>query len=294
MRRASPVIAFSVAILGIATFSCLDAVMKGLVIKLGTFTALFWRNLAGIVVSGAAYLVKRQPLPSRGAFRIHAIRGALSTVMAIAFFWGLARVPLAQAIAITFIAPLLSIFLSALLLGERITPRVVAASLIAFGGVVVILIGQWQASLGENALLGSAAIFFAAICYAFNIVLMRKQAMVSGAVEVAFWQSVAIAVFTGFGAPFFVEIPPVAQAPWIVLAATLAVTSLFLLAWAYARGEANYLSTSEYTAFLWAAAFGWMLFGERVSLATLIGAAMIVCGCILAAHRGDPPMEAAT
>jgi S-adenosylmethionine uptake transporter len=90
-----------------------------------------------------------------------------------------------------------------------------------------------------------------------------------------------------------VTLVPLSEVPWIILAATLAVASLALLAWAYARGEASYLSTSEYTAFLWACAFGWLLFSERVSVATLIGAAMIVGGCLLAAQRGDPPLESA-
>jgi S-adenosylmethionine uptake transporter len=268
--------------------------MKGLVLKLGAFTALFWRNLAGIGVSGVVYAWRRQPLPSAQAFRIHLIRGCLSAVMAFAFFWGLARIPIAQAVAITFVAPLLSIFLSAALLHERLSTKTLSASLIAFAGVVVILLGQWQASLGESGFLGTGAVFFSALCYAFNIVLMRKQALVSGPVEVAFWQSVIVTAVTGLGAPFFATLVPLAQVPLIVLAATLAVVSLALLAWAYARGEASYLSTSEYTAFLWACGFGWLLFAERVSVATLIGAAMIVGGCLLAAHRGDPPLESAT
>jgi S-adenosylmethionine uptake transporter len=294
MRRVSPALAFLVAVIGIATFSCLDAVMKGLVIKIGAFTTIFWRNLAGVLASGAIYAFKRTPLPSRAAFKLHLTRGAVSTVMSFAFFWGLARIPMAQAVAITFIAPLLSLFLSSVLLGERITSKAIVASAIAFVGVVIILMGQSRAALGESGFWGTAAVFFSAICYAFNIVLMRKQALKSGPIEVAFWQSAVVAVFVGLGAPFFAEMPPLDQVPLIILAALLAVISLLLLAWAYARGKASYLSTSEYTAFIWAAGFGWLLFNEVVSLATLSGAALIVAGCILAAGSEPiPPIEAA-
>ncbi|MDP9011487.1 MAG: DMT family transporter [Pseudomonadota bacterium] len=286
MRRASPVIAFSIAVLGIFTFSCLDAVMKVLVLSLGTITALFWRNLAGIAVSGAIYAAKKQPLPSRAALKLHVIRGSVSAVMSVAFFWGLARVPLAQTVAMTFIAPLLSLFLSARLLKERITAKTILASVIAFTGVLVILLGQWHAALGHAAFLGTLAILFSAVCYAYNIVLMRQQALMSGPIEVAFWQSVIIALLMGVGAPFFAGLPPLVHAPMILLAATLAVCSLLLLAWAYARGEASYLSTSEYTAFIWASAFGWLLFGEHVSPATVAGTLLIVGGCIVAARRG--------
>ena len=77
--------------------------------------------------------------------------------MALLFFWGLARVPMAQAVALTFIAPLIALFLAALLLKEPIGRRTVGGSLAAFAGVVVIFIGQARADLGREALLGSAS-----------------------------------------------------------------------------------------------------------------------------------------
>ena len=50
-------------------------------------------------------------------------RGVIVTVMAVLFFWGIGRVPLAQAIALTFIAPLIALLLAAVFLGERIGRR---------------------------------------------------------------------------------------------------------------------------------------------------------------------------
>ena len=73
-------------------------------------------------------------------------------------------------------------------------------------------------------------------------------------------------------------------------------TSLLLLSWAYARAQASYLATTEYTSFLWAALFGWLLFNESVSPFTLAGAAMIIGGCLLAARtpeEANPSMEVA-
>lgn len=65
-----------------------------------------------------------------------------------------------------------------------------------------------------------------------------------------------------------------------------------LFAWAYARAEASYLAVTEYSGFLWAAACGWIVFDERVSLYTLAGAAMIVGGCVIAARsKIDAPGE---
>ncbi len=290
--------AFLVGMLGIALFSGMDAVMKGLVIAIGTFATMFWRNLCGVFLSGAFYLPWRNGWPSRPTMKIHLLRGLLSTVMGFLFFWGLGRVPLAQAIALAFIAPLIALYLAAALLKERVGKRTIAASLVAFSGVMVIFIGQAQADLGREATIGSLAILASAVCYALNIILMRRQALVAGPKEIAFFQSLIVTVVLAALVPIVgVAVPPAEQWPWILLATALATSSLLLLSWAYARAEASYLAATEYTSFLWAALFGWIFFHEAVSPYTLAGAAMIVAGCLLAARRPEeasPTLEAAT
>ena len=249
-------------------------------------------------LSGALYLPGRRGWPSRPTMKIHVIRGLLSTVMGFLFFWGLGRVPLAQAIALAFISPLIALFLAAALLKERVGKRTVAASVVAFCGVMVIFIGQAQADLGREATIGSLAILASAVCYALNIIIMRRQALVAGPNEIAFFQSLIVTLVLAALVPIVgVELPPADQWPWIFLAALLATSSLLLLSWAYARAEASYLAATEYTSFLWAALLGWLFFAESVSPFTLAGAVMIVAGCFLAARRPEeasPVLEAAT
>ena len=293
-----PLTAFFVGVLGIALFSGMDAVMKGLVLAIGTFATMFWRNLVGVGMSGALYLGRGAKWPSRSTMTLHVGRGALSTVMGFLFFWGLARVPLAQAIALAFIAPLIALYLAAVMLKETVGPRTIGASLVAFAGVLVIFVGQAQADLGRDATIGSIAILISAVCYAFNIIMMRQQSLAAGPTEIAFFQSLTVTVILAAFIPFVgVAIPGRGDWPWILFAALLAIASLLILSWAYARAEASYLAATEYTAFLWAALFGWLVFDEALSPFTLAGAAMIVAGCILAARKpaeASPTLEAAT
>lgn len=296
--RQTPIAAFLVGVLGIALFSAMDAVMKGLVLSIGTYATMFWRNLAGIGLSGALYLPRRQGWPGRPTMKIHLARGVLSTFMGFLFFWGIGRVPLAQAIALAFIAPLIALYLASLMLHEKVGARTVGASMIAFAGVLVILIGQAQAELGREALIGSLAILVSAMLYALNIIIMRRQAMVAKPLEITFFQSVIVTATLALALPVVgTSFPPLDQWPLLLLACVLAVTSMLLLSWAYARAEASYLAATEYTSFLWAALFGWLIFSEPLSPFTLAGAAMIVAGCILAARRPEeasPTLEAAT
>ncbi len=73
-----------------------------------------------------------------------------------------------------------------------------------------------------------------------------------------------------------------------MVASVLSTSGSLLFAWAYARGEASYLAVTEYSAFLWASALGWLVFQERVSLYTLAGALLIVGGCLIAARAQAP------
>jgi S-adenosylmethionine uptake transporter len=291
-RPAAPIAAFAVAGLGIFVFSGMDAVMKGLVIAMGVYTTMFWRSLAGAALSGALYAVTNSPWPSRAAMRLHVIRGLVSVVMALTFFWGLARVPMAQAIALAFIAPIIALFLAAAILKERVPRGSVIACVMAAGGVGLVLTGQARAELGQEALAGTVAVLVSAVCYAFNIILMRAQAQVAKPIEVAFWQSLTVSTCLLVAAPWFANLPDPDHVPMILLAAVLATVSLLALGWAYQHGEASYLAPTEYTSFVWAAILGWVVFGESLSSWTLAGAASIVAGCFIAARRA-PVIEAA-
>ncbi|MEA3042154.1 MAG: S-adenosylmethionine uptake transporter [Sphingomonadales bacterium] len=281
--------AFAVATLGIAFFSAMDAVMKGLSLGIGTYNALLWRTGAGALIAAAFFFGARNPWPGKAAMRVHLTRGLIGVPMALTFFWGLARVPMAQAIALAFVAPLIALYLAALLLGEKIERRSLMASLLGFAGVLVIFWGQREADLGPEAFRGSISILCSATLYGYNIILMRRQALLATPTEVAFFTSGIMAGSFLLAAPFLADLPPPERAVEIVGAALLAFSSLLLLSWAYARAEAQHLAPVEYTSFVWAALLGWLIFAEPVQHFTLAGAAMIVVACLIAATRRAPP-----
>ena len=290
IRASSPATAFAVATLGIAFFSAMDAVMKGLTIEIGAFNAMFWRVLAGALFGGLVYFALRTPWPTREAMRVHLIRGGMTSVMGVLFFWGLARVPLAQGVALSFVAPLIALYLAALLLKEKIERRAILGSLLGFAGVLVIMSAQWREQMGPEAFRGALAILASAALYAWNIILMRQQAQIAKPAEVAFFNSLIISGCYLVVAPFLAVLPTVEQIPSIIGAALLGLLSLALLSWAYARAQAQHLAPVEYTAFIWAALLGMIVFAEPVRPLTALGAAMIVGACFIAAPREPRPM----
>ncbi len=262
--------------------------MKGLSLSIGLYNALFWRAVTGSLLGLALMLLTRQRWPGGRVLRLHMLRGTVVALMASLFFWGIMRLPLAESIALSFIAPLIALYLAALLLKERVGRRAVGASLLGLVGVAVIVSARMSGGYDLDALLGAGAVLFSAVLFAWNLILQRQQAQLASPIEVAFFQHlvmlgafVAVAVAPTGLWPVF---PPATSWFLIGLAAILAFTSLVALAWAYARAEAQYLIPVEYSAFIWAAIVGWLAFGERVTLTTVVGAVLIVAGCLIAAR----------
>jgi S-adenosylmethionine uptake transporter len=287
-----PLLAFAAALGAVAVLSVMDAVMKHLVLAIGIVAVSVWRAAANLAISSALYLPRRLPWPSRRTLGIHLIRGIDVTVMAALFFWGIGRVPLAQALALTFIAPLIAMLLAPLILNEKLGARSIVGALAAFAGVAVIVTGQIQSHLGPTVLVGSLAIIGSAICYSANILMMRWQALAARPLEINFFQAVIVLALWVAALPL-VGLPawPRGEIAWVAVASILSTAGGLLFSWAYARGEASYLAVTEYSGFIWAATLGWLVFHEPVSAYTVAGALLIVGGCIVAARRKPVPSE---
>ncbi len=279
--------------LGIALFVGMDVIMKYLALRIGAFNAVLWRVAVSLPPMIVWHYARGHRWPDRAVLKVHVLRGASATVALLLYFWALKRVTLAQGIALSFIAPLVALLLAALMLKERVHRASLIASLVALAGVLVILGGQPAGLSTEGDRLAQGAVLIGASFYAVNIVLGRRQAQLAGPFEVALWFNiVAFALFVP-ALPLLAILPPAALIGPILLAAVIANACVMLIAWAYARAETQYLLPLEYTAFLWAALFGWAAFGEQVTAATFAGAALIVGGCLWGLRQPRPATPAA-
>ncbi len=284
-----PFIPFMVACAGIGTFSLMDAAMKDLSIAMGAYNAVIWRNMLGSLLMGALFVATRQRWPQTAILKIHLWRSMVVSVMAVSFFWSLTVLPLAEAIGLSFIAPVIALYLAAVMLGEVIGKAAILASVSGLAGVAIIIAGRVSGGYTTDHLWGAAAVLFSAVVFAYNLILARRQAQLAKPVEIAFFQNLFVAATLSLAAPWLLTPMPVSQAPMLAGAAALAILSLLLLSWAYARAEAQILIPVEYTAFVWAAAFGWLFFAEPLTFPVLAGTALIVTGSLIAARAKPQP-----
>lgn len=288
MQDKPPLAPIVMAIVGIGLFAAMDAVMKGASLAVGAFSAFFLRCIIGFCIVAPIWWLTDRRLPEKRVLKIHLVRGFITAFMGWSFFYSLVYLPLAEAIALSFIAPLIALYLAAVLLKEDVHPRAYLAAILGLAGVAIIVAGKLgRADMGDDALWGLAALLLSAVLYAWNLVLQRQQALVAKPAEVSMFQNGMVVVVLLAGTPFLLEWPQRETWNYLGAGAVFAVGATLCLSWAYARAEAQRLVPIEYSAFLWAVVFGWFLYDESVTFATIAGAALIVLGCWIATRHKE-------
>ncbi|TNE37798.1 MAG: DMT family transporter [Sphingomonadales bacterium] len=291
LLRAAGSAAVFACLAGVALFSVMDVVMKMLALVIGAYNALLFRSIVGSLLSGTAMIASGNRWPPRPVLALHVRRGIVNTAMGWLFFWALTQLPLAEAIALSFVAPIIALYLAAILLGEAVGKTAILSALLGLAGVGIILSGRLSGDYQESALWGALAVIGSAVLFAYNLVLQRQLAQQAGMVEMSFFQNgMTLALLLPF-LPFLAVVPLGGQWALVVGAAVLVILSQMCLAWAYARAPASRLIPLEYSAFVWASIMGWLFFAEHLSLAVVAGAAVIVAACLIAA-RQRPEMAA--
>ncbi len=222
-------------------------------------------------------------------YGLQILRGLFIGCTNVAFVSAIVVMPLADAIALVFIAPLIVTALSALVLGETVGPRRWAAVFIGlFGAVVIIRPGSGL--FGLVALLPLTA----AVSYACYLIVTRHLKTSAAPISTHFFTAVVSVVTVG--APLLVGmawplplITPVAPTPteWGLLAVVglISTVSHFLIILAYGRAPASTLAPMGYFEIVGATVLGYLVFGDFPDFWTWIGVAVIVTSGVYVVFR---------
>ena len=268
---------------GIGTLCLMDVTVKHLSATVPVPVITLARYTTGTILALAVWHFQGRPRLTRTMLPLHIVRGALIAAMALAFYWSLKYLPLAEAITLSFIAPLLVPPFASLFLGERMQPRCLAAGALGFAGVLVTV--QGAPDFSGDRLFALAAVLFAAIAYAGSSVLLRARAATDGATIVTLMGAVIPMLIlspAAIGAP----LPDLPLIGWFMLLGLIGNVGMQLLTRAYTHIEAQVLAVMEFTALPWAALFGWVFFAEPVRPQVWAGAVIILAACLWASR--DP------
>jgi drug/metabolite transporter (DMT)-like permease len=278
------VVLLAVAAEGLLTL--MDALIKALSARYPVLQIAFLRFGFGLIGAALYAAWSRPGLPTREALLYNGVRALIIVVTAVTFFFALARLPLADAIALSFISPVLTALFGVALLGERFDWRIAAALAGGFAGMLLIVGGKvGGAGLSGEVLIGAAAVVLSAIGYALNIVVLRHRATRDPLSQIVLFQNLGPALLLALPVLWVWTPLNVADTLVFALLGTLGVTAHTMLAHAFARIEAARLAPVGYVTLVWGVLFGFVFFAELPGLATLAGAALIVLGALVSRPR---------
>ncbi|WP_196257832.1 DMT family transporter [Pelagibacterium limicola] len=282
-KSLSPAQALLVAALGIITLCMMDVFAKGMGAAFPTAQVVLMRYGSAACWLALFIVVARKAWPQRRYLKRHAMRAALMCVTAYFFFYAITHLPLAIATALAMSAPVYVGVLSALLLKERARPSVALAVLLGLaGGAVVIFGGDGSPSAtGEASVLAWMAAILTPMSYALALVLLKSHSSDENAASMIFAQSaLAAAIALPFAVPGFV-VPDGDQWLPIAVVGFLGALGLLLFVAALRYLPASIFALVDYTALIWAAGLGFLVFGEVPGLSLGAGGALIIAACFI-------------
>jgi drug/metabolite transporter (DMT)-like permease len=279
MNAAKPYI---LATLGVGLLTGMDGVVKELMLNLPFIQAVFLRFAAGSMVALGVLAAMRPAMPDATSIRANLLRVPLVVLTASTFFLSVRELPLAEAIALSFLSPIFVAILGLVMLKERVDRRIIMALGFGLAGMMVMLAPK-LAEGGSGSTLGVMVALAAAMFYALNLILLRKIAQRDPPPVIVAFQSVGPALVLAIPAIMVWQPLSTRHLVLSMCAGLLAVAGHLLITRAYALANAARVAPSEYSALIWAALIGFMLFGEVPGLYTFLGTALIVFGAMAVA-----------
>jgi len=287
-----PFVGITALIAGLLVFSLQDVTIKLFSAEYSILQIVIVRSVIALGLIGIIVAIRL----GRSGFRVYQpfkiiLKGILGFLSYLAYYLSLASLPLIDAVTITFTAPILVVIFSSILVGERVGLRRWLATLAGFVGVLIAVGFE-----GRLANIAIAFAFLAALTYALNSVMARYISSTDNPWTVTFYFTVAhsaggvitylIVLLTASGLdsthPSFAFLtrdwtrPDAADLVIMCSLGVIATIGFFCLNKAYLSARAATVAPFEYSYILWAALFGYLIWGEAPTALTVIGLSILI------------------
>ncbi len=268
-------------LLSAVIFTATNSLIKYVGTSIDSFQIAFFRGFFGTLFLLPIVLMSKDGLSILRTDRMnfHLARGITSSLHVMTIFYALTHLPLADVTGISFSRPLWVILLATLFLGEKIRWRRWLATLVGFGGVLIMV------QPGPSISPGAIAAVLNALFVAMSIVLIKRLTATEKSMTILFYGTLI---------PTFVTLPPalvVWQNPSMEELAMLAAIGAGLsighacLIHGLKVGEATAIMPFDYTRLIFAGAAGYYFFAEQPSMVTILGALLIIAATLYIARQ---------
>ncbi len=266
---------------GIFFLTLSDANAKWLGASYNPLQILFLRALIALpfVATLAFWLGGRRVLRTAHP-GLHLIRGAINVVSAYCFYLGLRLLPLAEATAIAFAAPLFVTALSVLILKERVDAKRWLAVLAGFAGVLIVV------RPGTDAFQAATLLpLVTALLYAVMMITARGIGRGEGMLTTTLYIVLGQLVCSAVALPWVWVAPALDDLPYFGAVALFSTLGLALITQGFRIGPASVVAPFDYTGLIWATILGWIFWREAPDAYAYLGALFIAGSGVYIAVR---------
>lgn len=216
-------------------------------------------------------------------------RGILLALATWLFFLALKSLPMAEAISIFFVEPMILTLLAAVMLGEKIRRRRITAIIIGFCGAIIVIQPSFDL-FGWPALLPLGTAF----TFALYMIITRKVAQqkhpVEAQIAMSFYALLTITILSLFNQATGIEatlwrLPNQTEILVIILLGTIATAGHLMVVFALQRADAGMLAPFQYLEVVVASLLGFLIFGDVPKTSTIFGVAIIIGSGLYLIHR---------
>lgn len=308
-----PLRGIALKLLAVAIFVAMSAVIKSVADRIPPGETVFFRSAFAIPVI-VVWLMMQQG--THGGFweglrtanpMGHVWRGVLGTASMGFTFAGLGMLPLPEATAIGYAAPMLTVIFAAIFLGEKVRGFRIFAVTLGMVGVVIVmsphlttfrdLPPEAVGAVAPVATLGAIVVLTGAVFTALAQVTVRRLVAEEKTTAIVFRFSVTAAVLSLVTLPFGWSIPDMSTFATLVVAGLLGGLAQVFLTSAYRHADASVVAPFDYASMVLAVAVGYLVFDEVPTRMVILGSLLIMVagGLIiwreraLGRDRADPP-----
>jgi drug/metabolite transporter (DMT)-like permease len=267
------------------SFALMNAVVKLVSGHLGPVEIGFFRQLFSLIPVVSMVIHQGGPSMLRTGRPIgHLFRGLIGNSAMIIFFLSVAKLPLADANALSFAQPLFVTLLSMPLLGEAVGKHRWSAVVVGFAGVMVMTDpgGNWfSGSAGLGAGMGVLAAFMSALM----TITIRQLNKTEPPVRIVFYFATIGTIFFGGLLSVFWVTPTLPELGGLIVVGLIGGLSQLLMTYAYRHAPASTLAPFGYVSILWSTVLGYLIWSELPGPRILVGAAIVILSGLYIIYR---------
>ena len=254
-------------------YSGLHALIRSTSQELHPFELAFFRNLFGLLVIAPWFFSKGLGILRTTRLPLHLVRAGLNALAVLSFFYAFSVVPLAEATALSFVAPIFATVLAVIFLGEVVGGRRWLAILMGIAGVFVLLRPGF-----ETVSLGEISVLIYSLLTAIAIIVSKSLSRTDSSVTIIAYVILLMIPISAIPAISVWQTPTFNQLILMVLMGILGTSGQLLLTEALRRSATYIVMPLDFLKMVWAVIFGVIFFGEYLSFAGWLGSGLIILG----------------